>query len=144
MNLPRIILAADSHRIDAFIARSEEDRAQGLMECTSLEEGEGMLFVHDEPLEACFWMKNTPMDLSIAFIDDEGGILNVAEMDAQSLEGIRAEGLCRFVLEMNPGWFAQRGVATGSVLAGLPLPRLAASAAASARSSLSGGGHGAS
>lgn len=124
MNLPRIILTAHDHRIDALVARSEEDRAQGLMECTSLDECEGMLFIHDAPLEACFWMKNTPMDLSIAFIDDEGRVLNVAEMDAQSLEGIRAKGLCRFVLEMKSGWFAQRGVAAGSVVRGLPLHRL--------------------
>lgn len=122
MNLPRILLAVDDHRVDARIARSEEDRAQGLMECTSLADGEGMLFVHDAPLEACFWMKNTPMDLSIAFVDDDGRILNVAEMDAQSLDGARAEGPCRFVLEMCAGWFHARGIAAGSVLEGLPLP----------------------
>jgi uncharacterized membrane protein (UPF0127 family) len=129
MNLPRIVLGANSHRINALVARSEHDRAQGLMQCTSLEDNEGMLFVHDEPLEACFWMKNTPMHLSIAFIDEEGRILNVAEMAAESLEGIRSEGMCLFVLEMSPGWFAGRGVVAGSVLDGLPVPGRGASGA---------------
>ena len=123
MNLPRIVLTTEGHRIDALVARSEEDRAQGLMECTSLGADEGMLFIHDEPIEACFWMKNTPLDLSIAFVDDDGKVLNVEEMSAGSLEGICAVGLARFVLEMNKGWFAQRGISSGSILTGLPLPK---------------------
>ena len=122
MNLPRIVLTIEGHRIDALVARSDEDRAQGLMECTSLAEHEGMLFIHDAPIEACFWMKNTPLDLSIAFIDDEGKILNVEEMTAGSLEGTRAAGLTRFVLEMNSGWFAERGISGGALMEGLPLP----------------------
>jgi len=122
MNLPRLVLTLEGHRIDAHVARSEEDRAQGLMECTSLAEHEGMLFIHDAPIEACFWMKNTPLDLSIAFIDDDGQILNVEEMSAGSLDGTRAAGLTRFVLEMNSRWFAERGISRGARMEGLPLP----------------------
>lgn len=122
MNLPRIVLTAGDHRIDALVARSDEDRAQGLMACTSLGDNEGMLFIHDTPIEACFWMKNTPLHLAIAFVDDDGTVLNVEEMTAESLEETRAAGLCRFVLEMNAGWFAKRGIAPGAAIGGLPLP----------------------
>jgi uncharacterized membrane protein (UPF0127 family) len=120
MTSPRILLNLEGHRIDARIARSEEDRAQGLMECVSLGPEEGMLFIHDEPIDACFWMKNTPLDLSIAFVDDAGTVVNIEEMTAGSLEGTRAQARVRYVLEMGRGWFADRGIANGATLSGLP------------------------
>lgn len=120
MNLPRIILTAGSHRVDALVARTDADRSQGLMHCSTLGRDEGMLFIHDEPIEVCFWMKDTPLDLSIAFIADDGRILNIEEMAAHSLQGVRAAGPVRFVLEMNSGWFSDRGIASGSTVSGLP------------------------
>jgi uncharacterized membrane protein (UPF0127 family) len=121
MNLPRIILLAGSHRVEALVARTDEHRELGLMHRESLAEDEGMLFIHDAPVDACYWMKDTPLHLSIAFIGDGGSILNVEEMAAHSLEGARAHGPVRFVLEMNKGWFAERGLDAGSAIAGLPL-----------------------
>lgn len=122
MNLPRIVLTVQGHRVDARVSRTEEDRAQGLMECSSLAEDEGMLFVHDEAIETCYWMKNTPLHLSIAFIDEEARILKVDEMTAGSAEGSCSAGKARFVLEMNQGWFQQRGITRGTQIIGLPAP----------------------
>jgi uncharacterized membrane protein (UPF0127 family) len=122
MNLPRIVLTIEGHRIDARVARTEEDRATGLMFREELAPDEGMLFVHDAPIDANFWMKDTPLDLSIAFVDDEGRIVNVAEMDAHDLEGASSLRPVRFVLEMSTGWFTERGIGPGAVLDGLPLP----------------------
>jgi len=120
MNLPRLHLTLDDHPILAHVARSDEDRAQGLQHCTSLAEDEGMLFVHDAPLRACFWMQDTPLPLSIAFIDEGGRVLNVDEMQPQSQRAVCAADEVRFVLEMNSGWFRERGIGRGSQLLGLP------------------------
>ncbi|TWO70693.1 DUF192 domain-containing protein [Caenimonas sedimenti] len=120
MNLPRLILTLAESRIEALVARSEEDREQGLMECRSLGPDEGMLFVQDEAKEACFWMKDTPLDLSVAFIDEQGRILNVEDMEADSLESKCAAGPARYVLEMRLGWFGEHGIRAGDTIEGLP------------------------
>lgn len=122
MNLPRVILTVDSQRVEALVARTDEDRALGLMHRQALGPDEGMLFVHDAPIEACFWMKDTPIDLSIAFVGDDGTILNIEDRTAQSLESACAPAPVRFVLEMAMGWFAGKGIAAGARLAGLPAP----------------------
>jgi uncharacterized protein len=121
MNLPCILLTCGEHRIRAHVARTDEDRAQGLMHCEKLADDEGMLFIHDEPVQTCFWMKNTPLPLAIAFIDDEGRIDHLDEMAAHSTESVCASAAVRFVLEVNAGWFAERGIEPGARIDGLPV-----------------------
>ena len=79
---------------------------------------EGMLFVFEQPSQQCFWMKNTLLPLSAAFIADNGRIVNIVDMKPQTLDSHCSTEPVRFVLEMNQGWFAKKGLKAGSVLKG--------------------------
>ncbi len=81
---------------------------------------EGMLFVFAQPSVQCFWMKNTLLPLSAAFLDDDGTIVNIADMKPQSLDSHCSGRPVRYVLEMNQGWFAKRAIKPGSKLTGEP------------------------
>ena len=118
MNLPRVQLAVGEHLIEARVARTGEERALGLMFRREMEENEGMLFWCEECAVQNFWMKDTPLPLSIAFIDDDGTILKIADLQPHCLEGESSERPVRFVLEVNQGWFAQRGIRAGARVAG--------------------------
>lgn len=124
--LPRVQLEAGMHRISAEVALTPEQRAIGLMHRSSLGTHEGMLFVFESPSQQCFWMKNTLIPLSIAFLDDEGRVVNIEEMKAQSLESHCSARPVRYALEMNTGWFSRRGVAPGFRLSGGPFKAAAA------------------
>jgi uncharacterized membrane protein (UPF0127 family) len=87
---------------------------------TEMAQHEGMLFVFDGPERRCFWMKNTLLPLSIAFIADDGRIVNLADMQPQSEQSHCSAEPVRFALEMNQGWFAKRGIKPGSKLKGPP------------------------
>ena len=119
-SLPAIKLGAGMHVISAEVAQSPEQRATGLMNRPSMGANEGMLFVFDEANPQCFWMKNTLLPLSIAFIADDGSVVNIAEMKPQSLESHCSTKPVRYALEMNQGWFAKRGIKAGSKLTGRP------------------------
>ncbi len=84
---------------------------------------DGMLFAFEAGATQCFWMKNTLLPLSIAFIGDDGAIVNIIEMKPQSLESHCSTKPVRFALEMNQGWFAKRGIKAGSKLTGQPWPK---------------------
>ncbi len=118
MNLPRVQLAIGEHEIQARVARTAEERALGLMFRTELEENEGMLFWCEECAVQSFWMKDTPVALSIAFLEDDGTIVKIADLQPHSLEGESSGAPVRFVLEVPQGWFAQRGIAAGARLVG--------------------------
>jgi hypothetical protein len=118
MNLPRVHLTAGEHQIEVYVARSEEERALGLMHCRDLPENEGMLFMCDERAEQKFWMKDTPLPLSIAFLHEDGTILKIADLEPHDLDAESSEHPVRFVLEVNQGWFDQRGIAPGTRLVG--------------------------
>ena len=120
LHLPRAKLAAGMHQIDAQVARSPDERATGLMHRKEMPQHEGMLFVFDFPAQQCFWMKNTLLPLSIAFIADDGTIVNIDEMAPQTLDSHCSEKPVRYVLEMNKGWFAKKGIKPGTKLAGIP------------------------
>jgi uncharacterized membrane protein (UPF0127 family) len=120
MNLPRVKLAAGMHQIEAQVAHTADQRATGLMHRKEMPLHEGMLFVFDQPSQQCFWMKNTLLPLSVAFLTDDGTILNIAEMAPQTLESHCSVGPVRYVLEMNKGWFAKRGIKAGMRLSGPP------------------------
>jgi uncharacterized protein len=119
-NLPRVTLKAGMHLIQAQVASTPEQRATGLMFRTDMPANEGMLFVFEEPAGQCFWMKNTLLPLTAAFVADDGTIVNLADMKPRTLESHCSEKPVRYVLEMNQGWFAKRGLQVGSRLGGPP------------------------
>ena len=118
--LPRINLRAGMHQIQAEVAQTPQQRMIGLMYRTSMQPHEGMLFVFEEAGIQCFWMKNTLIPLSIAFLDDAGKIVNLDEMKPQSLDSHCSKEPVRFVLEMNTGWFSKRGLKAQESIQGEP------------------------
>ena len=117
--LPTVRLQAGMHLIRAEVAADFGTRMQGLMHRKSLGTNAGMLFVFDESAIHCMWMKNTLIPLSVAFIDQSGTILNIADMQPHSEQSHCASAPAVFALEMTKGWFAQRGVKPGMKLGGL-------------------------
>jgi len=118
--LPVVQLNAGMHLIRAEVAADYGSRMRGLMFRESMPVNAGMLFIFDEAGAQCMWMKNTLMPLSVAFIDDAGAIINIAEMEPHSERSHCAARPARYALEMNRGWFAQRGVKPGMRLGGIP------------------------
>jgi uncharacterized protein len=119
-SLPKMRLNAGIHNIDAELAQTPEEREIGLMFRPALATNAGMLFVFEQPDKQCFWMKNTLIPLDVAFIGDNGAIVNIDQMEAQTLDSHCSAKPVRFVLEMNDGWFAKRGIKAGQKLKGLP------------------------
>ena len=118
--LPSIKLSAGMHVIQAEVAQSPQERSTGLMFRKTMATNDGMLFVFDRPGQQCFWMKNTLLPLSIAFVADDGSITNIEAMKPQTLDSHCSTKEVRFVLEMNEGWFAKRGIRPGMKLQGTP------------------------
>lgn len=116
---PTIELSAGMHRIEAEVANSNAERATGLMNRPSMPMHHGMLFVFPESGVQCFWMKNTLIPLSIAFVDDAGKIVQIADMQPQSIDNHCSIKPVRFALEMNAGWFKSRGISAGAKINGL-------------------------
>lgn len=114
--LPQIELRAGMHRIVAEVAANDETRSRGLMFREQLAPNHGMLFIFQQASPYCFWMKNTPLALSIAFLRDDGTITNIADMQAHSEKSHCASEPVRFALEMEQGWFERRGISAGSLL----------------------------
>jgi uncharacterized membrane protein (UPF0127 family) len=113
-------LTAGMHVIQAELALTPEQQQIGMMFRRSMGPNEAMLFVEETPGVRCFWMRNTLIPLSIAFIADDGTIVNIADMKPQSDESHCSAKPVRFALEMNVGWFAKRGIKAGSKLRGAP------------------------
>jgi uncharacterized protein len=113
-------LNAGMHLIRAEVVADMATRAQGLMHRNSLPQNAGMLFIFDEHAVHCMWMKNTLIPLSVAFIDDGGTIVNIADMEPHSEASHCAGQPVRYALEMNRGWFAARGIKPGARLGGVP------------------------
>lgn len=118
--LPRVTLSAGMHLIQAQVAQSPEQRAIGLMFRREMPTNEGMLFVFEQPAAQCFWMKNTLLPLTAAFIADDGRIVNLADMKPHSTDSHCSAQPVRYVLEMHQGWFARRGIQAGFQLSGPP------------------------
>jgi uncharacterized protein len=116
--LPRIKLQAGMHQMDVQVAQTPEQRSIGLMFRAEMPTHEGMLFVFEQPTVQCFWMKNTLLPLTAAFVADDGTIVNLADMKPQTTDSHCSAKPVRFVLEMNQGWFAKKGLKAGSRLAG--------------------------
>ena len=118
--LQAITLNAGMHNILAELALTPEQRQLGLMYRRDLAGHQGMLFVFDEATPQCFWMKNTPTPLTIAFLADDGSIVNLADMKPFNEASHCSAKPVRLVLEMNQGWFAKRGIKPGFKLIGPP------------------------
>ena len=120
LNLQRIKISAGMHQIDTQLAMTPIERQIGLMNRPSMPTHEGMLFVFEQPSKQCFWMKNTLLPLTAAFVADDGTIVNLVDMKPQVLDSHCSTKEVRYVLEMNQGWFAKRGIKAGSKLTGVP------------------------
>lgn len=116
--MPRIELTAGFHRIDAEVAADQPNRMQGLMQRRSMAANQGMLFVFPRAERHCMWMRNTFLPLSVAFLDDNGAILNIEEMKPQTEDNHCAAAPARFALEMNSGWFSGKGLKPGGRISG--------------------------
>lgn len=119
--LETVDLTAGMHVIKAELAVTPTQQATGMMMRTEMGANEGMLFVNSDSSMRCFWMRNTLLPLSIAFIADDGTIVNIAEMQPRSDESHCSTKPVRYALEMNKGWFAKRGIQAGSRIRGGPL-----------------------
>jgi len=118
--LEAIRLKAGIHNIQAEVARNADERATGLMFRKTMGVNDGMLFVFEQPGTQCFWMRNTLLPLSIAFVADDGTIVNLDDMKPQTPDSHCSAKPVRFALEMNQGWFAKRGIKAGAKLQGAP------------------------
>lgn len=120
VDLPRVALGAGIHRIEAQLAVTPNQRQIGLMWRKEMPQNEGMLFVFEQPAVQCFWMMNTLLPLTAAFVADDGTIVNLADMKPQTTDSHCSAKPVRYVLEMNQGWFGKKGIAAGAKLSGLP------------------------
>jgi uncharacterized protein len=106
--------------IDTQLATNPEQRETGLMFRKEMPASEGMLFVFERASEQCFWMKNTLLPLTAAFVADDGTIVNLADMKPQTTNSHCSTQPVRYVLEMNLGWFDKKGIKAGFKLGGKP------------------------
>ena len=120
LNLARVALQAGMHQISAQVALTPDQRQIGLMYRAEMPQHEGMLFVFEQASQQCFWMKNTLLPLTAAFVADDGTIVNLADMKPQTTDSHCSARPVRFVLEMNQGWFARRSIRAGYKLGGKP------------------------
>lgn len=117
--LPVVELSVGIHRIEAEVANNQETRMFGLMHRKTMPPHRGMLFVFAGSAQHCMWMKNTLLPLAVAFLDEQGRIINVEEMKPQTEENHCAAKPAKFALEMNSGWFRQRSIGAGVPIAGI-------------------------
>lgn len=120
--LPMQWIEVDGHRIRVEVADDGARRNQGLMNRDRLPAEQGMLFVYPDEKPRSFWMKNTRIPLSIAYIDGEGQIVSIKDMRPMSTRGVPSDHPAMYALEVNQGWFDKKGVAAGARVTGLPGP----------------------
>lgn len=120
LDLPRVKLTAGMYQIDTQVASTPAQREIGLMFRKDMPMHEGMLFAFNQATIQCFWMKNTLLPLTAAFVAEDGTIVNLVDMKPQSTESHCSKKPVRFVLEMNRGWFATKGIKEGFKLRGQP------------------------
>lgn len=118
--LPTALLKIGGISAYVEVASTPEARNRGLMFRESLPVDHGMLFVFEQDNLQCFWMRNTPLPLTIAFIDAQGRIINLGDMQPYSEAEHCPTRPMRYALEMRQGWFGQFGIKAGSVVEGLP------------------------
>jgi uncharacterized membrane protein (UPF0127 family) len=109
----RIAAAAGELGVEAELARTDRERETGLMFRTELEDGRGMLFIFEHDQVLSFWMKNTFIPLSIAYIAYDGTIVDIRDMQPRVLHSVQSTRSVRYALEVPQGWFARAGVKPG-------------------------------
>jgi uncharacterized membrane protein (UPF0127 family) len=116
-----LVIATDGGTVTvlAEVAVTDNERAKGMMWRTGMKDGEGMLFVYDRDIQMSFWMKNTLLPLSIAFISSRGEILEVYDMEPGDTRSVKSERYCRYALEVPQGWFDRAGIRPGDLVSGL-------------------------
>jgi uncharacterized membrane protein (UPF0127 family) len=119
IGLPTVKLTIGSVSLTAEVAATERTREIGLMNRFSLAPDSGMLFVFEAPRPLSFWMRNTYIPLSIAFIDANGTILNIEDMAPKDERSTWSAGPAMYALEMRKGWFGQKGIRAGARVEGL-------------------------
>jgi uncharacterized membrane protein (UPF0127 family) len=117
--LPAIALTIGKHKLTAEVAVTPEETSTGLMHRFSLKPDTGMLFVFERPEVRSFWMRNTYVALSIAFIGADGRIVNIEDMQPQTEALHWSKGAVSYALEMKKGWFAEKGIVPGDRVEGL-------------------------
>ena len=117
--LPELALEINGHRLTAEVAANDTARTTGLMHRRMMPENRGMLFAFSYAASQSFWMMNTHIPLSIAFIDENGTIINIADMKPLTTDPHPSARPAKYALEMNQGWFAKRGIKAGVKIDGL-------------------------
>ena len=117
--MPRIELTTGFYRIEAEVAADDPNRMQGLMHRRNMAANQGMLFVFPQAARHCMWMRNTFLPLSVAFLDEDGRILNIENMQPQTEENHCSTKAARYALEMNLGWFSSKGIKPGARVGGI-------------------------
>jgi uncharacterized membrane protein (UPF0127 family) len=117
--LPEIVLSVNGHKLTAEVAYTEPARTQGLMHRRILPENRGMLFVFADISRHAMWMMNTNIPLSVAFLDERGVIINIADMTPHTQDTHAAAKPAKYALEMNRGWFEKRGIRPGARIEGI-------------------------
>ncbi len=112
-------LNISGHPLDVEVAADEESMQKGLMYRNELPKDSGMLFIFSQPEEKSFWMKNTKIPLSIAYLDENGNILNIEDMSPNSTEGVASRGKAKYAIEVNQGWFDSKGINPGDRVEGI-------------------------
>ena len=113
-------LRIGKHTLKVEIAENDAQRARGLMHREKMPQDQGMVFIFEAPEYQSMWMKNTLIPLSVAFLDRDGVILNIADMQPQTLDSHMSAGPSLYAIETNKGWFAERGIKAGEKVSGLP------------------------
>lgn len=111
--LPVISLHINNNQVNTEIAATEQSRNFGLMYRNHLDQDSGMLFVFEQTSQPCFWMKNTPLALSIAFIDAHGHITDLINMQPKTLDSHCPTKAVKYALEVNQGWFDKNNINVG-------------------------------
>jgi uncharacterized membrane protein (UPF0127 family) len=116
-----LVIATDGGAVtvSAEVAVTDSERAKGMMWRTRMDDGEGMLFVYDRDIQMSFWMKNTLLPLSIAFISSRGEILEIYDMEPEDTHSVKSMRSSRYALEVPQGWFDRAGIRPGDLISGL-------------------------
>lgn len=117
--MPEMVLAVNGHKLTVEVANTDPDRMQGLMHRRILPADRGMLFVFPEVAHHAMWMMNTYIPLSVAFIDEKGAIINIADMEPHTRNNHPAIKPAKYALEVNQGWFRKHGIKPGAKVEGI-------------------------
>ncbi|MDX2454336.1 DUF192 domain-containing protein [Desulfosarcina sp.] len=114
LELPTATLSINGHRLIVELAATPQSRGCGLSKRTALDENQGMLFIYPRSAPRTFWMKDTWLPLSIAFLDDSGNIINIEIMlPDQTEKKYHSSKSALYALEVNQGWFRLHGIKAG-------------------------------